>query len=65
VEGTCAQGARLTGLRRARYVGSAKVHLQHLAIAVALNLVRLANWLAPVPFATTRHSRCAQLGLAS
>jgi hypothetical protein len=32
---------------------------------VALNLVRLANWLAPVPFATTRHSRCAQLGLAS
>ncbi len=65
VEGTFAQGVRLMGLRRARYVGSAKVHLQQLVIAVALNLVRLANWLANVPFATTRHSRFAQLGLAS
>jgi transposase len=65
VEGTFAQGARLMGLRRARYVGSAKVHLQQLVIAVALNLVRLANWLANVPFATTRHSRFAQLGLAT
>lgn len=65
VEGTFAQGVRLMGLRQARYVGLAKVHLQQLVSAVALNLVRLANWLADVPFATTRRSRFARLALAS
>ena len=65
VEGTFAQGVRLTGLRQARYVGLAKVHLQHIVIVVALNLVRLANWLEQIPFATTRRSRFAQLRLAS
>jgi transposase len=53
------------GLRHARYLGVAKVQLQHLATAVALNLVRLDNWLAGVPWATTRSSRFARLGLAS
>jgi transposase len=65
VEGTFAQGVRLMGLRQARYVGLAKVHLQQLVIAVALNLARLANWLADVPFATTRCSRFARLARAS
>jgi len=65
VEGTFAQGVRRMGLRHARYLGLAKVQLQHLATAVALNLVRLDNWLAGVPWATTRSSRFARLGLAS
>jgi transposase len=65
VEGAFAQGVRLMGLRQARYVGLAKVHLQQIAIAVALNCVRLANWLAGVPFAPTRRSRFARLALAS
>jgi transposase len=65
VEGTFSQGVRRMGLRQARYVGIAKVQLQHLVTAVALNLVRLDNWLAGVPFATTRSSRFARLGLAS
>jgi hypothetical protein len=30
------QGIRVAGLRQARYVGEAKVHLQHVATAVAL-----------------------------
>ena len=38
VEGTMSQGVRVAGLRRARYVGLAKTHLQHLATAAALNV---------------------------
>jgi transposase len=65
VEGTFAQGVRRMGLRHARSLGLAKVQLQPLATAVALTLVRLDNWLAGVPWATTRSSRFARLGLAS
>jgi transposase len=65
VEGTFAQGVRCMGLRHTRYIGLAKTHLQQIAIAVALNLVRLDNWLAGVPFAPTRHSHFARLALAS
>jgi transposase len=65
VEGTFAQGVRCMGLRYARYIGLAKTQLQQIAIAVALNFVRLANWLAGIPFAPTRRSRFARLALAS
>ncbi len=65
IEGTFAQGVRMTGLRRTRYVGLAKVHLQQIVMAVALNLLRLDNWLAQIPFAPTRRSRFAELRLAS
>jgi transposase len=64
VEGTFAQAVRCMGLRHARYLGLAKTHLQQIAIAVALNFVRLANWLAGVPFAPTRRSQFARLALA-
>jgi transposase len=43
VEGTISQGTRSFGLRRARYVGQAKTHLQHVLTATAMNLVRIAN----------------------
>lgn len=65
VEGTFAQGVRCMGLRQTRYTGLAKTQLQQIASAAALNLVRLANWLAGVPFAPTRRSRFARLALAS
>lgn len=65
VEGTLSQGVRVMDLRQARYVGLAKVHLQHLVTAVALNLLRVANWLEDLPLASTRCSRFAQLALAS
>jgi transposase len=65
VEGTFAQGVRCLGLRQTRYIGLAKTHLQQIASAVALNFVRLANWLAGVPFAATRRSRFARLAQAS
>jgi len=45
VEGTISQAARTTGLRRSRYRGLARTHLQHLASAAALNIIRSVAWL--------------------
>jgi transposase len=61
VESAHAQGLRVSGLRRSRYVGQAKTHLQHVLTAVALNLVRLSAWLAGTPLAPTRQSTFARL----
>lgn len=56
VEGTISQGTRAFGLRRARYIGEAKLHLQHVATAAAMNLVRLAAWWAGDEPGSTRSS---------
>jgi transposase len=61
IESTLSQGVRAFGLRRARYRGLAKTHLQNVATAVALNLDRLAAWLDGRPLAPTRKSRFAAL----
>lgn len=60
-EGTLSQGVRAFGLRQTRYRGLAKTHLQHVATAAAINIVRLADWLNRVPRATTRCSQFAAL----
>jgi transposase len=57
IEGTLSQGVRAFGLRQARYRGLAKMHLQTVATAVALNVDRLAAWLEDRPLAPTRKSR--------
>jgi transposase len=54
VEGTVSVGVRTFGMRRSRYVGFAKTRLQHLATASAINLLRVADWLAEKPRAVTR-----------
>ena len=61
IEGTISQGVRAFGLRRSRYRGLAKTHLQHVATAAAINLERLAAWFRAVPRAATRTSRFAAL----
>ena len=61
VEGTISQGTRGFGLRRARYRGLAKTHLQGLLTVMAINLVRIANWLMEVPLAKTRQSAFVKL----
>ena len=61
IEGTISQGVRAFGLRRGRYRGLAKTHLQHVATAAAINLERLAAWFQAIPRATTRTSRFAAL----
>jgi transposase len=40
IESTHAQGLRRCGLRRSRYIGQSKTHLQHVLIAVSLNLAQ-------------------------
>ncbi|MCA1605035.1 MAG: transposase, partial [Acidobacteria bacterium] len=56
VEGTISQGVRAFGMRRTRYIGMAKTHLQHLATAAAINIERVADWLAGVDREQTRRS---------
>ena len=63
IEGTLSQGIRAFVLRQSRYMGFAKTHLQHLATAAAMNLVRLDAWLEGIPHARTRISRFAALRL--
>jgi transposase len=61
VEGTLSQGVRAFGLRRSRYRGLEKTHLQHVATAAAINIDRIVAWLEERPRATTRTSRFAAL----
>jgi transposase len=57
IEGTLSQGVLAFELRRTRYCGQAKTHLQHIATAVAINFVRLSNWWDETLRAQTRVSR--------
>jgi transposase len=64
IEGTLSQGLRIADMRRSRYVGLAKTHLQHVLIAAGLNLRRLGDWLADKPHARTRTAPFVRLALA-
>jgi transposase len=64
IEATHAQAVRRSGLRNSRYLGLAKTHLQHVATAVAINLVRLGEWWAGHAKAPTRRSHFAALNPA-
>ena len=61
VEGTISQGVRAFGLRKTRYRGLAKTHLEHIATAAASNLDRLVAWFDDIPRGKTRTSRFAAL----
>jgi transposase len=63
IESTHAQAILRSGLRRTRYRGLAKTHLQHVLTAVAINLVRIASWISGTPIAQTRCSHFAALQL--
>jgi len=65
IEGTLSQGVRRCEMRRSRYIGLARTHLQHLLTATALNLMRAVAWLTESPRAKTRRSRFAALLAAS
>jgi len=62
IEGTISQGVRSVGLRRSRYRGLSKTHLQNVAIACAINLQRLTDYWSGVTPAQTRTSAFARLG---
>ena len=61
IEGTHSQPICRCGLRRCRYIGLAKTRLQHVITAVAINLVRVAEWHNDARSADTRISRFAAL----
>jgi transposase len=65
IEGTLSQGVRGMGLRRAKYDGLHKTHLQHVLTAVAINLVRIDAVLTGTPRGTTRASPFARLRSAA
>jgi transposase len=61
IEGTISQGARAFDLRRSRYIGLSKTHLQHVGIAAAINLARAVAWLDGKIPASTRSSAFQRL----
>lgn len=61
VEGTLSQGIHCFGLRRTRYIGLAKTHLQHVLTGIAMNITRIVSWLLGISHAHTRISRFAAL----
>lgn len=64
IEGTVSQAVNALEMRRTRYRGLTKTHLQHVATAAAMNLVRVVNWLLEIPRSETRKSRFALLAPA-
>jgi transposase len=65
IEGTHTQAVRQCGLRQCRYVGMAKVSLQHWLTGTALNFLRVGAWLMESPRARTRHGAFARLARAA
>jgi len=61
IEGTISQGVRRGTLRRSRYRGLEKTHLQEVVTATAINIVRAVNFLNREIPAKTRVSRFARL----
>ena len=45
VESSLSQGTRRFEMRRSRYVGRARTHVQQILVAMAMNLVRVMAWL--------------------
>lgn len=61
IEGTLSQAVRGMGVRRARYDGLHKTHVQHILTAVAINLVRIDAVLTDTPRGKTRQSNFTRL----
>jgi transposase len=61
IEATHSQAVRGMGMRRSRYDGLARTHVQHVLTAVAINLVRIDAMLTHRPRGKTRRSPFAQL----
>ena len=65
IEGTVSQGVQTSGLRRSRYRGLEKTHLQHVATAAAINLKRALSWLSETPRSRTYRSPFSRLAAAA
>lgn len=56
IEGTISASAQGLHLRRSRYIGLDKTHLQHVLTAAAMNLIRIGAWPAGTPLPRMRQS---------
>ncbi len=65
IEGTLSQAVNSLDMRRSRYIGLQKTHLQHVLTATSLNILRAVNWLLETPLARTRISPFRALAPAS
>lgn len=63
VEGTIAQAAHVTGIRRARYLGLPRTRLEHAAAATAINIIRLDAWWTGKPLDRSRTTHLQRLNL--
>lgn len=61
IEGTISQGVRALGLRRSRYIGLAKTHLDHVLTAAAIDFLRVNDWLTGKLPTGTRQSHFSLL----
>ena len=61
IEGTISQTVGALDMRRSRYRGEPKTHLQHIATAAATNIKRLVNWWNEIPVAKTKPTRFSVL----
>ncbi|MDX3763314.1 transposase [Streptomyces sp. AK02-04a] len=57
IEATLSQNIRTHGLRRSRYRGLKKTHVQHVLTALACNIARVADWLDAEPRTRRRATR--------
>lgn len=64
IEGTISQAVFALGMRRARYRGLGKTHLQHVVTAVSINLKRVIDWYDERPRSQTYRSQFARLKAA-
>ncbi|WP_311766674.1 transposase [Streptomyces rhizosphaericus] len=55
IEATISQNVRTCGLRRTRYRGPARTHVQHVLTALACNLTRIADWITGPTTTRRRH----------
>lgn len=65
VEGSISQAVDKLDMRRSRYRGIAKTHLQHVMTASAMNLMRVMAWLSGKPRSKTRVAPFAALALST
>ena len=65
IEGSISVGVRAFELRRSRYFGFEKTCLQHLLTACAMDVIRVADWLAEKPRAVTRLARFERVMLGA
>ncbi len=61
IEGTISQCVFALGMRRSRYRGLEKTHLQFVFTAAAMNVTRVLNWLNEIPRSQTRFTRFGRL----